>query len=164
MFKNLVAVCAVLCVVAGCDNSSISKTVSKAEPASAAGNSALPLAPSLPTVYASLPKKNGGACGFDQPKVEGENQFVSGWAAISTTDGVLADATMISISANGTEKFAVVSKQKRDDVANYFKNSALAESGFSAYINKAEVPTGAKATRYQMFQGTIYSCTVTQAF
>ena len=62
------------------------------------------LAASLPAEYAAFPKKKGGACGVDQPKIEGDNQFISGWAAISAKDGSLPDVMVVGISANGSEK------------------------------------------------------------
>jgi len=119
------------------------------------------ISPAFPAAYASLPKKAGGACGFDQPKIEGDNQFVSGWAAISAKDGALAEAIVVGVSANGSEKFAVTSKQKREDVAKYFSNPSLIDSGFSVYISKANVSTGSKVILYQVFQGGVYACEVT---
>jgi hypothetical protein len=117
----------------------------------------------FPAAYASLPKKIGGACGFDQPKIDGDNHFISGWSAISTKDGTLAEAMVVGISTNGSEKFAVASKQKREDVVKYFKNPALLDSGFSLYVGKAAISSGSKVTLYQVFQGGIYACDVTAA-
>jgi hypothetical protein len=115
----------------------------------------------FPAAYASLPKKIGGGCGFDQPKIEGEYHFISGWSAISTKDGALAEAVVVGISANGSEKFAVASKQKREDVVKYFNNSALIDSGFSVYVGKSDISSGSKVILYQVFQGGVYACEVT---
>lgn len=117
----------------------------------------------FPAAYGTLPKKVGGACGFDQPKIDGDNQFISGWATISAKDGTLAEALVIGISENGSEKFALTSKQKREDVAKYFNNPALTDSGFSVYINKYDIPSKSKVILYQIFQGSVYTCEVTAA-
>jgi hypothetical protein len=118
------------------------------------------LASVFPEPYANFPKKSGGACGFDQVKDDNESKFISGWAAISTKDGALPEAVVIGVSVNGSEKFIVASKQKRDDVAKYFNNPTLVDSGFSVYVNKAAATVGSKLTVYQVFQGVVYACEV----
>ena len=87
----------------------------------------------------------------------------AGWAAISAKDGVLAEAMVVGVSANGSEKFAVTSKQKREDVAKYFNNPALIDSGFSVYVRKADIFSESKVILYQVFQGGVYACEVTAA-
>lgn len=156
MIHKLIPSVLVFVVLSGCDS---------AEPTKAASviSSATNISATFPTAYASLPKKSGGACGFDQAVIDGENQFISGWAAISAKDGVLAEAMVVGVSANGSEKFVVTSKQKRDDVAKYFNNPALIDSGFSVYVSKADILSGSKVTLYQVFQGGIYACEVTAA-
>lgn len=156
MIKRIVHLVLVAGVLFGCDSGVQPKavpSVSNAENISYA----------FPAAYGSLPKKVGGACGFDQSKIDGDNQFISGWAAISARDGTLAEAMVVGVSFNGIEKFAVTSRQKREDVVKYFNNPALIDSGFSVYIGKSEIPSGSKLVLYQVFQGTVYACDVTAA-
>ncbi len=156
MINKLIPLVLVVGVLSGCDGGAPPKA---ATPISNAAN----ISAAFPAVYASLPKKVGGACGFDQPKIDGDNQFISGWAAISAKDGALAEAMVVGISANGSEKFAVASKQKREDVVKYFNNPALIDSGFSVYVGIADISSGSKVILYQVFQGGVYACEVTAA-
>ena len=117
----------------------------------------------LPAVASSYSKNIGGACAFDKPQTEGDYQFVSGWALISKD--TLADGFYIGIEANGVERFTpILNVEKRDDVAKYFNNLSLLNSGFSAYIKKSDVPNGSKMTLYQTSQGGIYACNVKATF
>lgn len=154
MINKLTPLVLVVAVLSGCDGGAPPK-------AATAISNATNFSTAFPSVYASLPKKAGGACGFDQPKSYGDNQFISGWAAISVKDGVLAEAMVVGISANGSEKFAVASKQKREDVVKYFNNPALIDSGFSVYVSKGDIALGSKVILYQIFQGVAYACEVT---
>lgn len=156
MINKLIPLVLVVCVLSGCDGGAPPK-------AATAISNATNITAAFPAVYASLPKKVGGACGFDQPNSDGDKQFISGWAAISAKDGALAEAIVVGISANGSEKFAVASRQKREDVAKYFNNPALIDSGFSVYIGKADITAGSKVILYQVFQGSVYTCEVTAA-
>lgn len=157
MINKLTPLILVVAVLSGCDSGAPPKA------ATAAISNATKISTAFPAAYASLPKKTGGVCGFDQPKSDGDNQFISGWAAISAKDGALAEAIVVGISASGGEKFAVASKQKREDVVKYFNNPALIDSGFSLYVGKADIPPGSKMTLYQVFQGSVYTCEVTAA-
>lgn len=154
MINKLTPLVLVVSLLVGCDGGAPPKVA-------ASMSNATNISSAFPAAYASLPKKAGGGCGFDQPKIDGDNQFVSGWAAISTKDGSLAEAIVVGVSANGSEKFALASKQKREDVVKYFNNTALVDSGFSAYISKADAPAGSKVILYQVFQGGVYACEVT---
>lgn len=154
MINKLIPLALVVGVLSGCDGGAPPKAVSVI-------SNATNISAIFPAAYASLPKKAGGACGFDQPKIDGDNQFISGWAAISAKDGTLAEAMVIGVSANGSEKFALTTKQKREDVAKYFNNPALIDSGFSVYVSKADILPGSKVILYQVFQGGVYACEVT---
>jgi|GEM_PF-6504877 len=154
MIKKLIPIALVIGTLSGCDGGAPPKT---ATPISNATN----ISTAFPAVYASLPKKAGGACAFDQPKIDGDNQFISGWAAISTKDGSIAEAKVLGISSSGVEKFVLTSQQKREDVVNYFKNPALMESGFSVYVSRTGITAGSKVTLYQVFQGSVYVCDLT---
>lgn len=154
MINKLIPLVLVVGVLSACDGGAPPKT------ASVISNTTNTSA-TFPAAYASLPKKAGGTCAFDQPVIEGDTQFISGWAFISATDGVLAETVVLGITVNGSEKFAMTSKEKRDDVAKYFKNQAILDSGFSAYLNKVDVPSGSNVSVYQVFQGVVYRCEVT---
>ena len=156
MINKLIPLVLVVGVLSGCDGGAPPKAASVI-------SNATNISATFPAAYASLPKKAGGACGFDQPKIDGDNQFISGWAAISPKDGVVAEAMVVGFSANGSEKFAVTSKQKREDVVKYFNNPALIDSGFSVYVNKADILSGSKVILYHVFQGGVYACEVTAA-
>lgn len=156
MINKLIPFVLVVGVLSGCDGDAPPK-------AATAGGNATSISTAFPSVYANLPKKAGGACGFDQPKNDGDNKFISGWAAISAKDGALAEAMVVGISANGSEKFAVASKQKREDVVKYFNNPALIDSGFSVYVGKSDISSGSKVILYQIFQGAVYACEATAA-
>lgn len=106
MINKLIPLVLVVGVLSGCDGGAPPKAASVI-------SNATNISATFPAAYASLPKKAGGACGFDQPKIDGDNQFISGWAAISPKDGVVAEVMVVGFSANGSEKFAVTSKQKR---------------------------------------------------
>ena len=156
MMSKLLPLVFAASLLAGCDGGVPSTTVSVI-------SNATDISSAFPDAYASLPKKAGGACGFDQLKIDGDSYFISGWSAISTKDGTLAEAMVVGISTKGSEKFAVASKQKREDVVKYFKNPALLDSGFSLYVGKAAISSGSKVILYQVFQGGIYACDVTAA-
>ena len=156
MIKKLIFSALIIAALSGCDGDVPPKTTVSI-------TDAMDISTVFPAVYANFPKKVGGACAFDQPKIDSDKQFISGWAAISAKDGSLAEAKFLGISFNGVEKFVFTSKQKREDVVNYFKNPALMESGFSAYINKTEISAGSKVILYQVFQGGVYPCEVTVA-
>ena len=151
MKKKLMPFALVIGLLCGCDGSAPphAEVINGKAPHTLAG---------FPSAYGSLPKKSGGACAFDQLNVEGGNRLVSGWAAISTKDGALAEAIVVGVQANKTEKFAVASKQKRDDVARYFSSPALIDSGFSLYIKMVDAPVGSRVVLYQVFQGVVYTC------
>jgi hypothetical protein len=154
MIKRLISLVLVVGVLSGCDGGALPKTAQVT-------NNATNISSVFPASYASLPKKAGGACGFDQPIIDGDNRFFSGWAVISAKDGSLAETIVLGFSTSGTEKFAVTSKQRREDVAKYFSNTSLIDSGFSVYISKAEIPAGSRVILYQVFQGGVYTCEVT---
>jgi hypothetical protein len=110
--------------------------------------------------FFKLPIKAGGVCGFDEPKVERDARFFSGWGFIAAAPAQLAEAATIGITSNGVEKFARLTTVPREDVVKYFKNEMLKNSGFTVYIDRAEVPVGSKAVLYQKFSDKVYACAV----
>ena len=135
-------------------------------PVGRGGSKIIPVAllDELPSQYASFPKMNGGACGFSQPKVEGELKVVSGWSVISAKEGVLAETVVLGIASKGRERFAPVTKQKREDVVKFFNSAGLLESGFSAHVATIDVPDGAVLAIYQVFQGKVIKCENVKVF
>ena len=120
--------------------------------------SATAVSDKFPAAYASLPKKKGGACGFDQSKIVSDLRLISGWGIISAKDGAVPEAIVVGIISADGEKFVTTTKQKRDDVAKYFKNPGLLESGFNALVSKTDGPMRAKVNIYQVYQGSVYAC------
>lgn len=116
------------------------------------------LSDEFPPQYASLPRINGGACGFGQPKTEGQLRYLSGWSVIAANEGVIAEAVVLSVTSKGHERFTSVAKQKREDVVKYFNSAGLLESGFSVYVDLKDAPDGAELSIYQVFQGKTIKC------
>lgn len=78
-------------------------------------------------------------------KQHGSGLKVVGWNAISVRDGVMASDVAIALRSNskqGASLFVAPNKEKRKDVADYFKNSASIETGFSAEIDLSDVIPG----------------------
>ena len=146
----------IVILINGCDN----KVDKVSQPSSI---KEIALGKEIPSEASSFSRNKGGACGFDKPQISGNYQFVSGWALISKD--TLADGLYIGILANDVERFTpILNREKRVDVAKYFNNENVINSGFVAYFKKYDVPIGAKATLYQTFQGGIYPCEVTITF
>lgn len=87
---------------------------------------------------------------------------VAGWGAISAKDGVVAAHIAIALkskSVHGTRLFAAATQGKRLDVAEYFKNPASVDSGFSASIDLSDVPPGEYVLEViQQGEGKNYKC------
>lgn len=143
-----------ICMLSGCDSGGATKSVDPIK-------SETKIYSTFPDAYAGFQRKTGGACGFDQPKTEGENYYFSGWATISAKDGILAETIVIGLLNGNMENFVIPSKQKRQDVADYFKSPSLLNSGFSVYLDKKYLSSASKVVAYQVFQGGIYACEVT---
>lgn len=122
------------------------------------------LSESLPEQKERGSREGGGACGFEQPKPEGEAIFISGWSAISAKDGVLPETAFLGVKVGDKELFVPLSQQRRDDVAQYFHNPLMANSGFYAYVKKDQLKDVKTATLYQAFQGKVYVCDVSLNF
>ncbi|WP_044530052.1 hypothetical protein [Herbaspirillum sp. B65] len=153
MNKRLIPFALFVGLLFGCDDGGESNAGSAKGDASSSSYA-------LPTAYASLPKKKGGACDFDRHPSQGDDRLISGWAMISAKDGTLAEAMVLGFSSNGSEKFVVSPMLKREDVAKYFNNPALIDSGFGVSLKRSEIAAGAKVTVYQVFQGALYACDV----
>ncbi|MEQ1636902.1 MAG: hypothetical protein ABL903_09415 [Methylococcales bacterium] len=70
---------------------------------------------------------------------------VVGWAAISGSKGISATDIAVAlnpISGNGTRSFVDTIKVKRPDVADYFKNAGIVDSGFKAAIDLTDMLPG----------------------
>lgn len=70
---------------------------------------------------------------------------VAGWGAISAKDGVLASDIAVALKSKSPENtrfFAQTTKEKRQDVADYFKNPASIDTGFRVMIDLFDVSPG----------------------
>lgn len=70
---------------------------------------------------------------------------VSGWAAVSVKEGVVASDIALALKSNasqGTRLFATPIRDKRQDVADYFKNPASVDTGFKSSIDLSDVTPG----------------------
>lgn len=70
---------------------------------------------------------------------------VSGWAAVSVKEGVMASDIALALKSNatqGTRLFATPIRDKRQDVADYFKSPASIDTGFKTSIDISDVTPG----------------------
>lgn len=90
---------------------------------------------------------------------------VLGWGAVSIRKGVLASDLAVTLrerTGQGNRLFAATTRQKRTDVADFFKNSAAADSGFGASINLSDIPLGIYVLEVvQHKDGVNYRCSYT---
>lgn len=156
MCKNFFLATLITLALLACSKSDPKTTVG------GAGNKIIPavLSDKFQPQYDPLPRGKGGACVFGQPVVEGEFKLLTGWAAISASEGVIAEEVVLGVTFNGQERFTLVTKQKREDVVKYFNSAGLLESGFAVHLNLKDAPAGAVLAIYQVFQGKIYKCDV----
>lgn len=164
MIYKVAAIAILAAQIAACDKNSAGGVPQDAKLASGSDSVHQPtglgvgLASEFPTVYAGLPTQVGGACGFDTPKVDRDSQFLSGWALTSSDEPALPKSVVIGVNVNGASKFVVPNVAQREDVVNFFKNQNLLNSGFSVYVNKSEIPAGAKASVYMVIDGKVLIC------
>lgn len=156
MKKTLSAILATL-IVAGCSDSGQQKTAATGAAAPSIPSVKLGAAPAWVPAGDIAP---GGECNIDavndkhglnnnvhsvSRKSPGINTW--GWAALSTKDGIAASEIALTLkNAAGVRRFAPVTRYARPDVADYFKNPGIAESGFKALVSVADVEPGG----YQM--------------
>lgn len=115
----------------------------------------------LPPPYAEIKPVAGGAGAFDpaDPKLEQEVIFLSGWAIISSEEGILPDNIAIGFQKDNKETFIFPEKKvERKDVASYFKNKNLLLSGFKAQVEKTTFQSADSIILYQLFNGHLYQC------
>jgi hypothetical protein len=70
---------------------------------------------------------------------------VMGWAAISAKDGVMPSGIAISLNSRSVpsnQLFAPTIREKRADVANYFKNPLSVDTGFTVKVDLTDVSEG----------------------
>jgi peptidoglycan/LPS O-acetylase OafA/YrhL len=104
--------------------------------------------------YAATAPILGGACAFDAVRAEGDGIVVAGWAALPEI-GVGADAVLIENGRGDNERRVIARNALRLDVAVYFKNDALRNAGFSAFLPKAP---GTTIRVLQARDGRLYRC------
>lgn len=100
----------------------------------------------------------GGDCHFDSVndkpgegtvahvvKQSGPVLNVVGWGAISAKNGIAASDIAVALNSKailGLRLFAMATRGKRPDVAEYFNSPLSVDSGFSVSINLSDVPVG----------------------
>lgn len=93
----------------------------------------------------SINDKPGEGPASHTVKQSGPALKVSGWGAISVKEGVMASDIMISLRRNSNQEarlFAVTTRGKRPDVADYFKNSASIDTGFKSALDLSDIAPG----------------------
>jgi hypothetical protein len=75
---------------------------------------------------------------------QGLPMSVSGWGAISVTDGIVASNIALSLKnkSTNTRVFAVTTPDKRRDVADYFKSPKSIDTGFKSMIDISDLSPG----------------------
>lgn len=98
-------------------------------------------------------------------KQSGPALKVLGWGAVSVREGLLPSYLAVALrgaAGQGNRLFATTTKQKRADVADFFKNPAAADSGFSANISLSDmVPGNYVLEVIQHKDGLNYRCSYT---
>lgn len=98
-------------------------------------------------------------------KQSGPALKVLGWGAVSIRAGLLSSDLAVALrgtTGQGNRLFATTTKQKRTDVADFFKNSAAADSGFSANISLSDMTPGNYVLEViQHKDGVNYRCSYT---
>lgn len=149
-FKILSALIIISAGFSGCsDSSSVAKSDKLV--------GAVKLVSQLPFDPSSTPSlTSGGACNFDSidgkdrdlasfSMKKGQQLHVVGWAAVSVEEEVLPTDVVLALQNNQDTKiayYAATAKEKREDVALYFKKPALVDSGFNTLIDLSDLVTG----------------------
>ena len=145
-FKNLCVLVIVGASLNGCNDSS-STTKSAKAPGSSKLASKLPFDSSLSSVLTP-----GGTCNFDSIDGKDRNQAsytvkrvlplsVVGWAAVSDVE--LSSNVVVAFQlAGGATQYAETKKEKREDLATFFKKPVLVDAGFNALIDLSDLLPG----------------------
>jgi hypothetical protein len=155
MIRKLASL-SLLLALAACDNSS--KTQAPATPAAPPAPVTAALTTELPADVKALPAENGGVCTFDDTSVKNDFQHVLGWAASAQQGGKPAQKVYIRVSSPQGDRYALADVAKREDVAKAMNNPDLVNSGFELWLKKADAPTGARFTVYQVDGGKLRAC------
>ncbi|MDO8843249.1 hypothetical protein [Methylicorpusculum sp.] len=90
---------------------------------------------------------------------------VVGWSAISGKEGIVASDVAIALKNKlppNLRLFAKTTREKRADVAEYFKNPASVDTGFKAAIDISDVSPGEYVLELiQHKDGNTYKCQFT---
>ena len=107
--------------------------------------------------YEATDTRLGGACNFDESRVtDGDEVIASGWAAFPS-EAVVGEAVFLQLNAAGGSERVTAQRGSRSDVAEYFKNDALKNSGFTAILKREP---GTKVKLLQALGGHLYQCEV----
>ena len=93
----------------------------------------------------SINDKPGEGPASHTVKQSGPALKVSGWGAISVKEGVMASEIVLGLKRNSNQEtrlFAVTTRGKRPDVADYFKNPASIDTGFKSALDLSDIAAG----------------------
>jgi hypothetical protein len=113
----------------------------------------------VPLDYRYLSQEVGGKCNLERITKELNGDYtLIGWAIPSERAEKVARTYMVGVETKKSIRFGLARKQERSDVADYFKNKKLLESGFFARFKQSDLPRGACVSAYQIYDKTILKC------
>ena len=113
----------------------------------------------VPLDYRYLRQEVGGKCNLERITKELNGDYtLIGWAIPSERAEKVARTYMVGVETRKSIRFGLARKQERSDVADYFKNKKLLESGFFARFKQSDLPRGACVSAYQIYDKTILKC------
>jgi hypothetical protein len=121
---------------------------------------------SLPAEYTKLgTSMPGGACAFDDnPQAGKQNTTISGWALIDAKTGAKPKEIILKLTESGSVNYYIVKPSSRPDVAKYFNNNTLLDTGFYAEIPNNLMGKINSIEILQVFDGKVYQCPTSKAF
>lgn len=126
-----------------------------------------PAQPSASVLLASIPAPysgygapvDGGGCAFEKlASTAGNEVGVAGWAFIDAKTGALAERIILKIESSGSVKYALPRGTERPDVAAYFKNPKLVNSGFEQALPLSKGQRPAVVSVLLPFDGKLFQC------
>lgn len=162
MIKHLLAVVSLLSLSACGGN--FGKLVKGDESAPVKNTSAPPSAPvllaSLPAPYSGYGAPvDGGGCAFEKlASTAGNEVGIAGWAFIDAKTGALAERIILKVDSSGSVKYVLPKGTERPDVADYFKNPKLVNSGFEQALPLPKDQRPAVISVLLPFDGKLFQC------
>lgn len=118
------------------------------------------LSATLPSPYNTYtPPLNGGVCGFEKVVNPGANDVgIAGWAIIDAKTGALPEQIILAVDSAGTTQYSTANRTRRADVADFFKNPKLAESGFEVVLPIPKTKRPILVTAILAYDGKLFQC------